>query len=228
MNILNTKAAILSTIMDKASLKQLVYKNTKEVFEELRSVVKNLIEEYNSELGEVDENILLEFEDKGDFEYQIKIASDILVFSLHSNVFQFNRDHNVWEQSYVKTNTDNAYSGIINIYNFLADSFKYTRYEDLGYLVARVFINREKHYIVEGKRQLGLLQTDLSISTASHDNLRNIVETAINYSLNFDLLVPPYDNVKILSVAQMFEKIQNSRIQTGKRLGFQFKSDDVE
>lgn len=227
MNILNTKAAILSTIMNKASLKQVVYKNTKEVFEELRIVVKNLIEEYNSELGEVDENIFLDFEDSGEFEYQIRIASDILVFSLHTNVFQFNRDHSVWAQAYVKNNPENAYSGVINIYNFLADSFKYTRYEDLGYLVARVFINREKHYIVEGKRQLGLLQTDLSLTKADAKNLRIIVETAINYSLNFDLLVPPYDNVKIMSVAQMFEKIQNSRIQTGKRLGFQFKSDDV-
>jgi len=227
MNILNTKAAILSTIMDKASLKQVVYKNTKEIFEDLRAVVKSLIAEYNTELGDVDENILLDFEDHGEFEFQIKIASDILVFSLHTNVFQFNRDHNVWEQSYVKTNPDNAYSGIINVYNFLADSFKYTRYEDLGYLVARIFINKEKHYIVEGKRQLGLLQTDLSVSMADHDNLRNIVETAINYSLNFDLLVPPYDNVKIMSVGKMFEKIQNARIPTGKRLGFQFKSDDV-
>ncbi|MFA9372268.1 MAG: hypothetical protein ACERIH_11215 [Labilibaculum antarcticum] len=227
MNILNTKAAILATIMDKASLKQVVCKNTKEIFEDLRNVVQSLIAEYNNELGEVDENVFLSFEDKGEFEYQIKIASDILVFSLHTNVFQFNRDHNVWKQSYVKTNPDNAYSGIINVYNFLADSFKYTRYEDLGYLVARIFINREKHYIVEGKRQLGLLQTDLALSTANHDNLRNIVETAINYALNFDLLVPPYDNVKIMSVGQMFEKIENARIPTGKRLGFQFKSDDV-
>ncbi|PKQ63215.1 hypothetical protein BZG02_10720 [Labilibaculum filiforme] len=227
MNILNTKAAILSTIHDKASLKQNVYKNTKEIFEDLRVVVSNLIKEYNADLNGADENILLSFEDKGEFEYEIKIASDVLVFSLHTNVFQFNRDHNVWKQSYVKTDPDNAYSGIINIYNFLADSFKYTRYEDLGYLVARIFINREKHYVVEGKRQLGLLQTDLSVSTADQVNLRNIVETAINYSLNFDLLVPPYDNVKIMSVGQMFEKIQNSRIPTGKRLGFQFKSDDV-
>jgi hypothetical protein len=227
MNILNTKAAILATIKDKASLKQEVYKNTKEIFEDLRNVVQNLITEYNLELGEAHETIFLNFEDKGEFEFQIKIASDILVFSLHTNVFQFNRDHNVWKQSYVKTDPDNAYSGIINVYNFLADSFKYTRYEDLGYLVARIFINREKHYIVEGKRQLGLLQTDLSVSTADHENLRNIVETAINYSLNFDLLVPPYDNVKILSVGQMFEKIQNARMPTGKRLGFQFKSDDV-
>ena len=227
MNILNTKAAILSTIRDKASLKQVVYKNTKEIFEDLRIVVQTLITEYNTDLGGIDENILLTFEDHGEFEFQMKIASDVLVFSLHTNVFQFNRDHSVWEQAYVKTNPNNAYSGIINVYNFLSDSLQYARYEDLGYLVARIFINKEKHYIVEGKRQLGLLQTDLSVSKADPNNLRNIVETAINYSLNFDLLVPPYDNVKIMSVGQMFEKIQNARIPTGKRLGFQFKSDDV-
>jgi hypothetical protein len=74
---------------------------------------------------------------------------------------------------------------------------------------------------------MGLLQTDLAASVASKENLKVIVETAINYSLNFDLLVPPYDNVKIMSVADMFEKIQNARVRTGKRLGFQFKSDDV-
>jgi len=227
MNILNTKTAILNTIRDKATLKQLVYQNTKDIFEDLRKVLEDLVIEYNSELLDADEKVLLEYEDKGEFEFQIKVASDILIFSLHTNVFQFNRDHNVWEQTYVKSNPDNAYSGIINIYNFLADSFKYTRYEDLGYLVARIFINREKHFIVEGKRQMGLLQTDLSASKANKESLRVIVETAINYSLNFDLLVPPYDNVKIMSVAQIFEKIQNARIPTGKRLGFQFKSDDV-
>jgi hypothetical protein len=227
MNILNTKTAIITTLREKASLKQQVYQNTKEIFEDLREVLSDLVKEYNLDLKGTDEKLLLQFEDKGEFEFQIKMASDILVFSLYTNVFQFNRDHSVWEQSYVKNNPDNAYSGIINIYNFLADSFKYTRYDDLGYLVARIFINREKHYVVEGKRQMGLLQSDLSESNATKESLRRIVETAINYSLNFDLLVPPYDNVKIMSVAQMFEKIQNARIQTGKRLGFQFKSDDV-
>ncbi|RUT79677.1 hypothetical protein [Ancylomarina longa] len=227
MNILNTKAAILSTIKEKSGLKQTVYQNTIDIFNDLRVILKDLVEEYNKELQTTDPNMMLTYEDKGEFEIIIKVASDILIFSLHSNVFQFNRDHNVWEQAYVKDNPDNAYSGIINIYNFLADSFKYSRFDDLGYLVARIFINREKHYIVEGKRQMGLLQTDLSACKANRESLRKIVETAINYSVNFDLLTPPYDNVKIMSVAQMFEKIQNSRIPTGKRLGFQFKSDDV-
>ena len=49
---------------------------------------------------------------------------------------------------------------MINIYNFLADSFKYNRLNDVGYLVGRVFLNKDLHYFVEGKRQLGFLYND--------------------------------------------------------------------
>jgi len=227
MNILNTKSAILQTIREKAILKQLVYKNTAEVFAELKEILKNLVEEYNTELQDQSEAVKLEYNNRGKSEAQLRVASDILVFSMYSNVFQFDRDHAVWQKDYVKHTPNNAYSGVINIYNFLSDSFKYNRSEDLGYLVARVFINKEKHYLVEGKRQMGLLENDLSQSISDKNSLRKIVETAINYSLNFDLLVPPYDDVKILAVADIEEKIQNSKIKTGKRLGFQFKSDDV-
>ena len=55
-----------------------------------------------------------------------------------------------------------------------------------------------------------------------------IVETAIKYAINFDLLVPPYDAVNIISLTQMKEEIMNSKIKTGKRLGFQYNSDDVK
>ena len=61
----------------------------------------------------------------------------------------------------------------------------------------------------------------------SKNALQNIISTAIQYSLEFDLLVPPYDAVKISTVGQAEAKIQHSRIMTGKRLGFQFNSDDV-
>ena len=227
MNILNTKSAILQTIREKSILKQSVYKNTVEVFLELKEVLKNLVKDYNLELIDESDAVKLEFEDRGASEVQIRVASDILIFSMYSNVFQFNRDHPVWKKDYVKQNPNNAYSGVINIYNFLSDSLKYKRSEDLGYLVARIFINREKHYIVEGKRQMGLLENDLSQSISDEDSLKKIVETAINYSLNFDLLVPPYDDVKILAVADIDEKIHNAKIKTGKRLGFQFKSDDI-
>jgi hypothetical protein len=57
--------------------------------------------------------------------------------------------------------------------------------------------------------------------------LMNIIETAVSYALEFDLLVPPYDIVKIVSVDQMNTKIENSKLQTGKRLGYKFNSNDI-
>ncbi len=57
--------------------------------------------------------------------------------------------------------------------------------------------------------------------------LTDIIETAILYAAEFDLLVPPYDTQKIIAVEQVNTKIENSKIQTGKRLGYKFNSDDV-
>ena len=39
-----------------------------------------------------------------------------------------------------------------------------------------------------------------------------IVETAIRYAINFDLLVPPYESVNIISLTQMKNEIMNSKI----------------
>jgi len=68
---------------------------------------------------------------------------------------------------------------------------------------------------------------DFAIDTISPGILRQIVETAIQYSIEFDLLVPVYDQVKMATVDQMREKISHSKMVTGKRLGFGFNSDDV-
>jgi hypothetical protein len=113
------------------------------------------------------------------------------------------------------------------IYNFLADSFKYDRVNDFGYLIARIFINKDKHFFVEGKRQSGELVKDFAVDTISPGILREIIETAIEYSISFDLLVPPYEQSKIVTVDQMKQKISHSKIATGKRLGFAFRTDDV-
>ena len=94
-------------------------------------------------------------------------------------------------------------------------------------MIARVFINHENQYFVEGKRQMGMIFSNFGSEEISREALKKILYTAIQYSLDFDLLVPPYDNVKIASVGQVEMNIQNSKTVTGKRLGFQFNSDDV-
>lgn len=221
------KQAIVGTLKEKSVLKQRVYDRTFEAFCQVKDILKSFAKEANVSLGKIDSRVNLEFTDRSIFDAQLKVAGDILFFSMHSNIFQFDREHPAWKTPYIQKNKYNAYSGIINIYNFLYDSFRYSRLDDLGYLIARIFINHENQYFVEGKRQMGMLFTNYGNEEISRQSLQIIILTAIQYSLEFDLLVPPYDTVKIATVGQVEAKIQNSRVITGKRLGFQFNSDDV-
>ncbi len=216
------------TLIAKSTIKQQAYRNVFEAFGLIKTVLKELVEEYHDALkGKVDDDVLPVFIERGMFEAEFKIGGDLLIFSMHSNIFVFDRDHPIWKTEYVKANGANSYCGVINIYNFLADSFKYNRVEDLGYLIARIFINWENHFFVQGKRQTDEVVKDFVKDTMSKEILRKIIETSIQYAIDFDLLVPPYDTIKIASVEQMMVAISHSKIQTGKRLGFKFNSDDV-
>lgn len=219
------KELIIKTLEDKSNIKQIVYENINLTFKILKEVLQEVVNDYNKSLKN-NKKVFLEYKDRGAFEAEIKVAGDLLIFNMHSNIFEFDRGHGVWKTSYVRDNAMSTYSGIINIYNFLSDSFKYNRLDDIGYLIARIFVNKDNHYFVEGKRQLGFLYNNFEDSVIDKDTIKNIVESAILYSLDFDLYVPPYDNVKIVSVEQMKEKINKSKIQTGKRLGFKFYADD--
>jgi hypothetical protein len=221
------KATIVATLKQKSILKQKVYDNTLEWFNVIKDILKSLSKDVNISLGSIDTRVKMEYTDRSNFDAQLKVAGDILLFSMHSNIFQFDREHPAWKTPYIQKNKFNAYSGIINIYNFLFDSFKYSRFDDLGYLIARIFINHENQYLVEGKRQMGMLFSNYGNEAITRSSLQVIISTAIQYSLEFDLLVPPYDTVKIATVGQAEAKIQHSRVITGKRLGFQFNSDDV-
>jgi len=223
----NLHADILDTLKEKSVMKQKVYDNTFAALNITKQALFDLSKDLNEELTNVDNRVSLEYKDQGLFEAQLKIAGDLLIFSMHSNVFEFNRENTIWKIPYVQQNKWNSYCGIISIYNFLSDSFKYLREEDLGYLVARIFINQENHFLVEGKRQFGFLYNNFGKDIISKEIIKQIIMNSIQYTLEFDLLVPPYDNVKIASVGQMNHKIVSSRIQTGKRLGFAFNSDDV-
>jgi hypothetical protein len=226
-NLNEKKQTIITTLKEKSVLKQKVYDNTFEAFGIVKEILKSFAKETNTSLGNIDPRIKLEYTDRSNFDAQLKVAGDILFFSMHSNIFQFDREHPAWKTAYIQKNKYNAYSGIINIYNFLFDSFRYSRQDDLGYLIARIFINHEYQYLVEGKRQMGMLFTNYGNEAISKQALQIIISTAIQYALEFDLLVPPYDTVKIATVGQAEAKIQHSRVITGKRLGFQFNSDDV-
>jgi hypothetical protein len=202
------REAILKYLTEKVQVKRAAYDATLESFAQLKELLHELCNDMNEVLEERQEmQTRLEYRDRGKFEAEIKVAGDILIFSMHSNTFQFDRDHLIWKTSYVQKEPNAAYCGIINIYNFLADSFKYNRTDDLGYLVGRLFINKDKRFFVEGKRQFSFRYHTFGEKGITTEDLTAIIETAILYSIEFDLLVPPYDISKEATVGQMNTKI---------------------
>lgn len=228
MEQLEPRQLILKTLKEKSVTKQDVYKQTITVFSEFRSVIKELADELRKKAEKIDKRLIIEYKDKSEFEIELRVAGDVLIFYMHTNVFEFDKSHSIWRTSYVKKEELNSYCGMINVYNFLSDSFKYNRVNDVGYLVARVFINREKHYFVEGKRQLGFLYNDFVNNIIDKEAIAKIVESAVLYCLDFDLFTPPFDNVKEVSIQEIQQVSTAMQIQTGKRLGFRFLADSDE
>jgi hypothetical protein len=95
-------------------------------------------------------------------------------------------------------------------------------------VIGRVFINKEDHFFLEGKRQLGFLYNDIVHSVIDESAIRNILESTILYCLNFDLYTPPFDSIKEVSVNDIQMATESMQIKTGKRLGFKFQADNDE
>uniref|UniRef100_UPI0040575A56 hypothetical protein n=1 Tax=Alistipes sp. TaxID=1872444 RepID=UPI0040575A56 len=219
---------ILSAIIDKSSLKQRVFDNTFSVFGELKDALLEMASEIDDALdGKLDRRVRIEYRDRGKFEAQLQIASDLLIVRMHTDIFEFDSNHIIWQNEYVQSDKANSYCGIIDIYDFLSDSFKFNRSADEGYLIGRIFINREKMFFVEGKRQTIMRAMSFGKEAISREMLISVLETALHYALNFDLLTPPYEQNKRVTVEQFNTKMDNSKFVTGKRLDYDFNVDDI-
>lgn len=224
----NKLEKIMHNLKEKAALKQAIYRNTLGSFESFKRQAEVLLEEIQKERGDLDKNVVVEFNDVGTFEFETKLGGDLLAFVMHTNVFDFEKSHSVWQSSYVKEDISRTYCGMISIYNFLADSFKYNRLNDSGYLIGRLFINKEKHFFMEGKRKLNFLFNDFGKEVINDEIIKSIIETAILYSMSFDLITPPYNTVQEISAGDLIRSSSVMQLKTGKRLGykFSFETDD--
>ena len=219
---------LFQSLVEKAELKQKVYRCTIDSFRLLKQVIDRFTAEFTNYKEDNKTTKSVEFDSRmrGDFEIEVKFGGDILLFLMHTNVFEFSRNHRVMQTSYVKEDPSRSFCGVICIYNFLADSFKYNRVNDVGYMIGRIFINKDKHYFIEGKRELGYLFNNFGESVFVQEAVETIFEAAIKYTLNFDLLTPPYDQVKEVTVSEMKNTLDAISLKTGKRLGFKFQADN--
>lgn len=221
---MKNEAEILKLLKEKSATKQLIYRNTKEVFDDLVVSLKSKEKSLTSLLKNEVENVELEFKSNGLFDVQLKFAGDTLLFHMHSNIFDFPTTHEIFKSKYINSDKTRSFCGVINIYNFLSDSLKYNRLNDEGVLIGRIFINKEKKFFVEGDEDLGSLFKEFSKKEINSESIEEIINECMIFTLNFDLCSPNFNDVRLVSVHHLLTMSMNQKIKTSKRLGYQLSN----
>lgn len=229
---LSPNKQLVEALSGKSNVKALVFDRALEVFNNLKELLAEISNDLDEALDEIKDSgvelsrrVKLEYRDKGKLEAEVRFADDVLVFSLLPDVYQFDAKHSVWKAPYATAAPFNTYCGVITVHNFLYESVKLNRECDPGYLVTRLFINREGCFFVEGKNQPRNKISQFGSVKLDKKEMRDFVESAMLYAISFDLLVPPFDNVKTITVGD--KDSDDYRIPTAKLNGFGYSSDDV-
>ena len=215
---MESEKEILDLLNKKSSLKQEIFKITKDIFADLQEILKEKAIKLDD--GITDKNVSVSYEESGDFDAKLKFSGDTLLFNMHSNIFNFDQAHQVHQTTYVKENNFRSFCGVINIYNFLSDSLKYNRLNDTGLLIARLFINKDAHYFVEGDSKITSVFKNIFKEKLNKERLQDIVNVVMKYSLDFDLIAPNINDVKVVSVNQILDVNNKHLIKTSKKMGY--------
>lgn len=192
--------AIVTSLREKALLKQHVLKATAGIFAILKGMAKQLAEELDKQMETIAKDFLdVDFLNDGEYEFQLHFGEDALIFSMQTNVVTFAEPHVLADNLHVRQDPTRGYFGIITVHNFLAESVRYNRVDDAGLLLARLMVNREGHFYIEGMR-MGIFYPDLSHNVISEDILRHFVQTAILTASEQDLYAPLYQDVQIIAL----------------------------
>lgn len=222
---MDSSKKIIDKLSKKAATKQEVFRVSKSAFDSLKEVAKELSNDLENQISPIDKNVEVKFTDKGEFEIEIKFSGDTLIFHMHTNTFSFDKTHQIWNSKYVKEDKYRAYCGVINVYNFLSDSFKYHRENDLGFLLGRIFINKDQHFFTDGTNKMGFLYNDFEHSVLNKDILKSIIEELMLNAMDFELITPPFKDVQVVSVYQVMEMSKKMKLKTSKKLGYRFNSE---
>ena len=87
----NNRTSILKILQEKAVVKKDVFEKTKEVFADLKKVIQEFSKTLAEDVKVLDMPIKVASVEKGKYEIRLTIAGDVLVFMMHSNVFDFEK-----------------------------------------------------------------------------------------------------------------------------------------
>lgn len=210
---------IAEVLQNKVCVKQETYRNLQHVFQMIRQEATHVIDSVTDRIKKRDKDVTLGVVDVSENEFHVKIAGDLLVFFLHTNIITLDKEYGLNRTKYVADNPMRKYLGQINVYNFMADSLKYNRVNDPGYLIARFFVNFENHFLIEGDGKMHYMHEDISGKPWTPEDISIFIQLAISRAIDSDLVTLPFSSIRKITLQQKIEKSQ--ALGGGQKIGFQ-------
>ncbi|EJF09812.1 hypothetical protein [Pontibacter sp. BAB1700] len=208
---------IIQGLQQKSATKQAIYRNAYQTFTRMKEISQEIVEELTNRITTHNSDVVIEYKAITDLEFQIKFSGDLLVFVMHSNIVTFPDDYEIMRNDYVEEDFRRRFFGHIMAYNFMADTVKYNRLDDPGYLVGRMLINIDNHFAIEGVKQMDLPYDRIARNVINDDMLRLIVESAMVAAVNNDLMGQDVSDIERITYKQ---KLENSQLSRPRKLGF--------
>ncbi len=216
-------AFIKYMLESKSAAKQTTFTHLARAFEMMSHESQRIINEIST-ASITAEDVTLYHRIINKHEFQVKLAGDLLIFVMHTNIITFDPDHGLMKESYIRSNPVNRYFGQINIYNFMYDSMKYGRGNDPGYLIGRLMINHEGRFFMEGEETFTSRYGRISETPIDGVNLQDIVKHSLQIAIQNDLMAIPYERVKLITLNQKNE--HTIELGGGQKIGFQMSYQD--
>ena len=202
---------------DKAEIKQKIYENLKGFFALLKEEAFETSKRLYEEIKDCKPKVTVGYEDNPPFEFRLTAGGDALVAVMQSNIIALQAEHHLYKHK--QFDAKQPYLGQILLYNFLEDTFRFSRMNDPGYLIGRIFINLEGQLFIEGDRQLQYTFPEREQVHASKETAQLILWKALSATIDNDLLAPDFQAIQLITFAMKQDfTLTESR---GRKIGFQ-------
>lgn len=207
----------------KSIAKQTTYRNLCWAFKTLGHDASHIVAELQKRAQPGDQDVTVEFNEINEHEFDIKLAGDVLIFVMNTNIVTFEDSHLIMKEPYIMEKEVNRYFGQIMIYNFMSDSLKFNRMNDPGYLIARLMINHENRFFIEGEKELKDFNK-ISDTPITEEVLKNLVKVCLKMAIENDLVSPAFTQMKSITLSQ--KKDHTLEMGGAKKIGFRMSYED--
>lgn len=208
---------LIGLLQDKAITKQYAYKNVYDVFNEFQSCAQKVIVAINENENLAAHQVEINISSINEFEFHIKVGGELIVFLMQTNIYQIPFSHSLFKSKYISDDKSRSYFGQILVYNYMADSVKYNRQQDTGYLLARFFVNNDMHFYIEGVKNLNYTYPDISRNEVNEGIIEDFILDTIQLSVETDLVTSSFKDSFTLTLSQKNDFVSSF---VGKKVGF--------